>query len=443
MIAPAASFARPVHRTEGVVLAALLALFICRAVVANAIVPPWQGPDEPAHFALAYNLLTTTSMEDQVRVEVLQSMVHHRWWALYDDPPPERLGDAANTMGWGTLSQPLYYSIAGGVLKVSRPSSLEAAYYHLLILGVILAVLTLAAGWAGTRLLFGPEVAAGAAAIGALHPQFLLASITVNADVLVNLWGATVWWQGARALSGQRRDLSLILMFIGAAAAVFTKRIGAVLFFIAIPVAVATLLAGRTGRVTWQDALRMSVVPIVGLAIVMSVRGLFPEETGRLGQYWRNVYGPESTLGDALRADGLRFGRMTTDYFWLIGGWLRFQPPTPWLWAARILTAVGITGAVIELVRPRNGRAPLSMAWWFVITQVTAMLATVLWLDPSAPQARYVFPVFVPITVVLYVGLRRLVPRRFEPQSLAALVAVLMVLDVTGFATVHLAAYLP
>ena len=42
------------------------------------------------------------------------------------------------------------------------------------------------------------------------------------------------------------------------------------------------------------------------------------------------------------------------------------------------------------------------------------MLATVFWLAPSAPQARYLFPVFVPITVLLYIGLRRMVPRRLR-----------------------------
>jgi hypothetical protein len=432
-----------VQRTEGVVLTALVALFICRAVLANAIVPPWQGPDEPGHFALAYNMRLATNMEDQVRMEVLQSMVRHRWWALYDDPPPEPLAAAVSTLGWGTLNQPLYYSLAGSVLKLSRPPSLEAAYYHLRILGVVLAGAALSVGWAGTRLLFGPEIAAGAAAIGALHPQFLLASISVNADVLVNLCGAVVWWQGARAIRGRRRDLSLIMMFIAAATALFTKRIGMVLLVIAIPVAVAALVAGRTGRVTWRDALRIAVIPVVGVAAAMSVRFLFPDETDKLWQYWWNVYGPESTLEEAVRAEGLRFGRMTADYFWLIGGWLRFQPPTPWLWAARILTAAGLIGAVIELVRPLNGRAPLAMAGWFVITQVAAMLAAVLWLDPSAPQARYLFPVFVPITVLLYVGLRRLVPRRYGPQVPVALVVVLMTLDVTGFSTVHMPAYLP
>ena len=76
-------------------------------------------------------------------------------------------------------------------------------------------------------------MAAGALAIGALHPQFLLASISVNADVLVNFWGAFVWWQAARVMTGHRRAVSIILMLVGAVAAIFTKRIGMILLGVA------------------------------------------------------------------------------------------------------------------------------------------------------------------------------------------------------------------
>jgi hypothetical protein len=432
-----------VHRAEGVILAALLAIFICRAVVANAIVPPWQGPDEPAHFALAYGLSMASNREDQIRTEVLQSMVHHRWWALYDDPPPQPLTEAAYSLGWGTLNQPLYYGLAAVSLNVSRPADLETAYYHLRALGVLLAITTLAFGWAGIRVLFGSEVAAGATAIGALHPQFLLAAISVNADALVNVCGAFVWWQAARAITGHRRALSIVLMLVGAGAALFTKRIGMILVGVAVIVTVASLMTGRTRRTTRREALLIAVIGAVSAVVLAGLALLFREQADKLWQYWGNVVNPDRSLEEAIAAEGLRFGRMTVDYFWLIAGWLRFQPPRPWLWVARILIVAGMTGAVFGLVKPRIGRAQLSVAWLFVIAQLMAMLATVLWLDPSAPQARYLFPVFVPITVLLYVGLRRMVPPSVESHWTVALVVVLLALDMTGFTTVLIPAYVP
>src|SRR6185503_11917737 len=76
---------------EGAVLAALLAVFLCRAALASAIVPPWQGPDEPTHFTLTYGLTVPTAMHQRMEAGVLQSMVRHGWWDLYEDPPPDPL----------------------------------------------------------------------------------------------------------------------------------------------------------------------------------------------------------------------------------------------------------------------------------------------------------------------------------------------------------------
>ena len=433
---------------EGVVLAGLLALFICRAVVANAIVPPWQGPDEPGHFATTYVLSLPADMQQGVQGGVLQSMVRHRWWVFYDDPPPDPLPTSfdrviGRELGLGTLAQPLYYSLGAVALRVSQPADLDTAYYHLRVLGVLLAVITLAFGWAGTRLLFGPEVAAGASAIAALHPQFLLAAITVNADALLNVWGAFVWWQAARVVTGHRRDFSIVLMLVGAVAALFTKRIGMVLVGVAVVVAVASLFASRTWRVTRRDALLMTIIAIVGAAVLFAGGLLFREQVNALWLYWSDAFRPRSSLEDATLPEAFRFARMTVDYFWLIAGWLRFQPPESWLWIARVLILGGMAGAAVALIQSRTERRPLSIAWLFVMAQVTTMLVTVFWLAPSAPQARYLFPVFIPITVLLYVGLRRAVPRTFHRHWPAVLVVILAMLDVTGFTTVHIPTYIP
>ena len=433
---------------ERVVVAGLLALFVCRAFLANAVVPPWQGPDEPGHFTTTYDLTVPPPARQNVQADVLQSMVRNRFWALNEDLPPDPLPRRfeqiyERALGLGNLAQPLYYSLGAIALEVSRPANLETAYYHLRFLGVMLAVAAIGLGWAGTRLLFGPEVAVGALAIGALHPQFLLASINVNADVLVNFWGAFVWWQAARVLTGHRRALSVILMLVGAVAALFTKRIGMILVGVSLVVAVASIFVNRTWRLQRREALliTMGVGICVCMLVVLGV--LFREQVVSLWVYWRDAFTPRTSLADATGSEALRFARMTVDYFWLIAGWLRFQPPYAWLWVARILIVAGMAGAVLQLITARTGRLPLSVAWLFVVAQLIAMLATVFWLAPSAPQARYLFPVFVPITVLLYVGLRRLVPRRFEAQWPVALVVLLLMLDVTGFTTVHLQSYVP
>jgi hypothetical protein len=430
---------------EGAVLAALLAVFLCRAALASAIVPPWQGPDEPTHLALTYGLTMPTVMHQRMEADVLQSMVRQGFWALYEDPPPDPLPPLLSHVlgiGPGTLTQPLYYVLGAVVLRISRPSDVESAYRHLRYFSIVLAVLALAFGWAGSRLLFGSEVAAGAATIAVLHPQFLLTAISVNSDALLNVCGGFVWWQAARVMTGRRRAFSIALMLTGAAAAILTKRLGGVLLVIAVAVAVAPLAGNRRWRPAWRDLALIAAVAGAGLVVLAAARTFFAAEFGSLAGFWSNALIIRRPLDSTMVPEMFRFLRMTVDYFWLIAGWLRFQPPGWWLWIARVLIVGGMAGAVVALVSSDTDRRSMATAWLFVAAQVMAMLFVVFWTIPSAPQARYLFPVFAPITVLLYVGLRRWIPRAFRPQWAVALVVLLVALDVTGFTTVHIPTYL-
>jgi len=431
--------------TERAVLAGLLALFICRAVVAGAIVPPWQGPDEPTHFSLAYGLTMPTLAQQRVERGVLESMVRHGWWDLYEDPPPDPLPTSLTFLfglGPGTLAQPLYYGLGAAVLRLSGPPDLETAYVHLRVLSVVLAIITLAVGWAGTRLLFGPEIAAGAAAIGALHPQFLLAAVSVNSDALLNVCGAFVWWQAARVITGRQRAFSLALLLIGAAAALFTKRLGTVLVAVAATVAAASLFTYRWRRLERRDLVMAGVLGGAGAAVLVGVTLVFGGEVDAWARYVGNALTIRRPLETATIAEAFNFLRMTVDYSWLIAGWLRFEPPDAWIWMSRLLIIGGMAGAAVVLFESGADRPRFVMAWFFVAAQVTAMLFAVFWTIPSAPQARYLFPVFAPITVLLYVGLKRSVPRTFHQHWPVALVLVLAAMDVTGFTTVHIPTYI-
>ena len=168
---------------------------------------------------------TGTAKEDIER-QVIESMAQYRWWEPYERPTPDPLPETFNSMlfGPGTYVQPLYYGLGITALRMTSPGDRETTYWHLRVLGVLVGVATLVFGWAGTRLLFGPAAAAGATAIAALRPQFLLTVIAVSPNVLTALWGAFAWWQIGRVVRGRRPELSLVLIVIAAAAAVFTKR---------------------------------------------------------------------------------------------------------------------------------------------------------------------------------------------------------------------------
>ncbi len=449
-------------KTEGTLHTCLLALFICRAVLASAIVPPWQGPDEPTHFALTRLLeerhldtaeLVTlpdghgnvTTIERDLQRGVLMSMARHQWWDAYGGRPPEPLPTAfaqVPRLGIGLYAQPLYYGIGAATLRVTQPTSLEAAYVHLRLLSIALSVAALSFGWAGTRLLFGAAIATGATAIAALHPQFLLTSIAVNPDALLIVLGAFMWWQVARVITGRRSAFSVALIVIAAGAALLTKRSAVPLASVAGIIAMGSFLTPAVHRITGRSVAWMALLLVVGVTSVAGAWMTFEGQFTQLATFWKAALNIRRPFDEALLPGAIEYARISIDYAWLVAGWLRFPAPEPWLWVVRVLTVAGFAGAAVLLIRSRELRRPLSIAWLFVFVQAATVIG---WgfLTLSSPQGRYLFPVIAPATALLWLGLTHVVPVRLRPYAAPVLVAILAIMDVTAFTTVLIPAYLP
>ena len=439
--------------------ACLLALFLCSAILTSAVVPPWQGPDEPTHYVLAHALalpevrtapLVTlagrplvTTVEHDLQRATLASMARYRWWESYGssrppDPLPTLFVDASKRLGTGTYVQPLYYGLAALVVRGVPAADVDRGYWRLRLLSIALCATALMLGWAGTRLLFGSEVAAGATLLAALLPQFLLTAISVNSDALLILLGAVLWWQGARLVTGHSRGLALLIVLIVAMAALLTKRNAVPLLGIAILVAAAGSL--RPG--TW---LLRHVLVVAGAAAGTLVIAwtLFDIVRTPLLVFLTNALNIRRVAGTTTLLHLIDFGRISVDFAWLIGGWQRFPAPEPWLWVARILTIAGFGGAMFVTFRSASSlRRSLSFAWVFVVIHCGMVLGLSFW-TLQAPQGRYLFPVIAPAAALVWVGMTRLGPPRFRPYVAPALVGVVAVLNVTAFTATLMPAYLP
>jgi hypothetical protein len=425
-------------------LALALAIFCCRALAADAIVPSWQGPDEPAHFSLSKLLSEggdVPAARADVERDVLASMARHRWWQPYGldtpNPVPESFAQVPASLAPGTLLQPAYYSLAAVVLRLVPTSGIEAEYVTLRWLSVVLSLAALICGWAGTLRLFGPLAATGTVALAALNPQFLLSALTVSPDALINLCGAVIWWQVAtlKDTAGWPQARSAALVLTAGLVAALSKRNGIPVLTVAI-VAVAWV-AGRS------LLLRVGTLPPVAALLMVLAGGAalawvaWREPAERLLTFWSYLFVLRRTASDIDLSSLWFVVTRAIDASWLWAGWMRFPAPDWWFWIVRAVTVLGLGSAFVLTVRRRLPHA--GWAWLFVVPQAAALAS--LFMLSAGPQGRYFFGAFVPTMTLMWLGLVMGLPQPLRARATVMIVGLIAALDATGFGLVLIPAY--
>jgi hypothetical protein len=427
------------------VLGALAAVFACRLIAATALVPPWQGPDEPTHFALAKQFVRPDGREPaavhEFERQILQSMARHDWWGHYERPTPnpfpDSFSDVPNDLFRGTPDQPVYYRLAATVLRLAPGWNVDQQYFLLRGLSIVLTAMTIALGWLGTKALFGTATAIGTLTIVTFHPQFLLSAMSVNPDVLINFCGALIWWQVARLLysDGWRRVASVLVIVAACALAALSKRNG-------LPLVVIAFVAGAVA--VDIPLRRAGLIALLGGGLLVAVTAAFMDGSDsaaaavrRLIDYWTSVFRLDR-LDTSTHRIG-KFAAAAVDTAWLTAGWLRFPPPEVWAWVVRVLTIAGFSGAVAALARERT-RKPLVITGLFVAIHFGALL-TLAFTAGSVPQGRYLFAVLFPAAALIWVGWGHWLRGVPQVWAIVGMVCVMATLDLTGFLFVLLPAY--
>ncbi len=382
--------------------------------------PPWQAPDEPAHYNYVRHLAEGRGLPE---------LKPGDWDAAYLDflkanrfPP----GSDISPIRYEFHQPPLYYALltpvylaTGGSLLAMRLASL--AIGALAVVGVYLA----------GRLLFPaePPVGVGAAGVAATLPQHVAVLASVNNDALAGAVAAALLAWGLAGLIGNPSLTWAVAGGILADLGLLTKTTVYPLVGLAV---LLPLVAGRRAK----GAGRLGTFGVVaGLALV-------------IGGWWflRNaaVYGGLDILGlgrhDQVVVGQPRTGplspRLVVDWsltafrsFWLQLGWMGV-PAEDWVYGLLAgLALVAGSGAlllILDLVRSPQTRAAvfwLGLAAGLVIVQFG-------WynLQFYQPQGRYLFPAMAVWALALAAGFRRaLAPELGRWWVLPALLAGLSV----------------
>ena len=458
----------------------IVLLFVFRMALANAIVPPWQNPDETTHFAFTRMLVLDAGGMEQgvaravVQSEILESMAEHGWWDAYNkqvpSPFPTSFDEVPEHLNLGSSPEfDFYYRMASAFLLATGTSSLMSQYTVLRLLSSVLAVATLWCVWAGTTRLMGDEVGIGAAALLALHPQFALIGLGVAPDVLVNLCGAVVWWQAARLITDGTITLSLACMFVATSVGVLSKR-AFVPWFLVTPLLGSVGVAMRTEWDTiWRRPSRQQfwsasviVAILVGVALVsqerllQTISAVWSSRTpvvcdfgcgsdwGELPWFWYGFDQLETGVDLASTTEPGSFVPFTLgllDTAWLAGGWLRFMGPSAWYMVVRGLVLLAALGLLIACgAYAGHRRREIWLAAVVVGVQVGAVYFDVY--DRGVgPQGRYLFPAIGPAVALMWVGLLSPWPPRMKPSVGATVIALMATLDIAAWNWVILPAY--
>jgi 4-amino-4-deoxy-L-arabinose transferase-like glycosyltransferase len=456
------------------------------------VVPPWQSPDEVAHFAYAQSLAENFELPgdtkaapystDQLTADAAVGASRGAFFpgasppdwssADYDaylaaehgaDPPSRSNGSGPDP---ASQNPPLYYLYEDIGYLVDHGGTAFGRLYTMRITGVLLILLTTLATWLligealGRRRL--PQLA-GAACAG-LMPMATFMSTSVNPDgLLVALWTLALWL-GVRVINRRAQGADVIALCAVCAAAILTKATSYAL----VPAVGLAIAAGWWRRPAPQR--RAALVPISVAAAVLAVPVLawlylaaslggtsittigavsgHPFNVRQFVSYVWQFYLPRLPFMTPFRTSP----QLPVYDIWVrqgVGqfGWLDvFEPGWVYHLAAIAGGAVAVAAGVITALRGRLRHVPLLSFLGLALVGLLGLLhiseyRVILANGGQFNQGRYLLPIIglLGLAVALIISA---VPRRLRAAACGLSVVALLLLQVISLTLVAKAYYL-
>jgi 4-amino-4-deoxy-L-arabinose transferase-like glycosyltransferase len=450
-------------------------------------VPPWQAPDEAAHFGYAQVLVERHarpdrspgrlfSREQQLALDRTDAdriagnpLAKPDWRPLAErawQAADSRLGPGARSDGGhrgpegragspARANPPLYYAYEGVPYLVASGGSIFDRLELMRLWSALLLVVAASATWLLIGELFGrrPLLQLTGAALVGLEPMASFISASVNADAMLIPTWALVFWLGARVL---RRGLTL------ASGAALVGALALALLVKGTSYALVPAVAFALGAGTWLRR-PQSISPralVAGLALVAAAVGVpvaiavlrrAPRVPGGsvgdfLGYLWQ-FYLPNLPHQHGFpQLLGLPVYERWIKGLWGSFGWLEVQFHNPVYLVLAAVTVVLLAAGLLALVRHRSA-ANLRVAA-FAGLAALALLAGLHWTEygmlrssgAAFNQGRYLLPL-LPLLGACAASLLHLLGPRRAPVASGALLGGLAALQIASLAIVTVRFY--
>jgi 4-amino-4-deoxy-L-arabinose transferase-like glycosyltransferase len=483
-------------------LAVLLVMVVVVGLAWALVVPPWQSPDEIAHFAYTQSLAESFRLpgipgrpeesSDQSFAEVAvgaglatfyPESAPPDWkrsnYAAYlarehgADPPSKSNGGGGNP---ASSNPPLYYLFADVGYLIDHSGTAFGRLYAIRLSGVLLLGLTTLGAWLlagetlGRRRL--PQLAC--AAVAGLLPMSTFMSTAVNPDaLLIALWTLALW-VGARVINHRARGWDVVALCALTASAILTK---ATSYALVAPVLLALIIGWRR-RPAPERGRALKPIAVAGAVLVVPVLGwlALAHSLGRAGI---NSIGPSSGASSsgasppAHRVDIRQFLSYVWQFYlprlpfltpfrstpqlpvydiWVeqgagTFGWLDVYLPQ-WLYTAAAIAGAGVGIAAVGLLSRLHIRKHLALLGFFALTLLALLVLlhasdylSLINGDGQLVQGRYLLPVvgLLGLAVGLIV---RAIPRPARPSACGLVITVLLAVQTISLAAVVQAYYL-
>ncbi len=470
-----ASEAGPLPSSRGIVVVLLVLLWLCfliRGCFYAALLPAWEGYDEPFHFSFieyvgAHHRLplatTPVSHEVQASLHLLplswEQRLHRMdpplytedsYWQLPESDrralqqqlrsiPPEWYAQTGTAPAMYEAQQaPLYYWIMSIPLRLTWQWGLAAQLMLIRILSVLLASLLIPIAYiAANRFFNSPTAAVGVVSVIVCMPELMIDVTRASNESL-----AVIVFSFLTLLLLMAVQPGGFRWFVGAGIVLGVGLLTKAYFVVAIPAFVLVALdsirkcEGERKRVMWHALLGLA------LAVFLS-----------FGWYWRNhaltgswsgeendvaaVHGGVGHLiSGALQVNWI--GGVTSvlvSHIWF-GGWSFLKLPKPMYLLFALGMAVVVAGLAKLLLKDRlhsgNLFVALTLYVFFWIGLLYDILVVRLATGVSASDGWYMYAVVLPELLLVAAALYALLPQRGHWAILPSIAAAFAAIDVYG-----------
>lgn len=392
---------------------AILAIIVAAGVAFSSGyawgVPPWNAPDEPAHYNYIRHIATTGQLPELKLGD-------------WDAPLLERLksskfprSESVDSIAYESHQPPLFYLIATPIYSATALSPLIERVDALRMLSVALAAATVVLGFLAVRAIFPEDLPLQLSVAGfvAFLPMRSAVSGSISNDALAETVAALMLLMMLWIIRTGLRIRQALLLGVLMGVALLTKM--TVYGYLPLALGVALLYpSGRSGS-RWR-------LPALSLLVAAVVSGWWFVRNGL-------IYGPTDIFG-MLRHDQVVVGQPRMEHldlaglsylgstlfksFWGQFGWMGILIDERLYQALGVVTAMAVFGLLLFLGRVVFDKGTLNSYQRQSLALMGAAMAVVIAevayynLSFIQAQGRYLYPALLPIALFFVLGLREL-----------------------------------